>query len=201
MLTPDARQRRLHRARAANYLATLNTSCSVEELLSIDWFALESLPHWCCIADKDKRLLCLIAGALFYAPLIQRLIDRSRIQTICSLLGQKGYQAIVAYSAPAAETFTELDDIKADDIESMLVHAGKAILLGAVQNPVIARILQEQQTQLEPLNKEVAQPLYQHALAIYDAVTAEVPIDLTQQADSNDTTEEIPSATQGNVSA
>jgi len=172
MSTPTARQRRLYRAQAATYLASLNSSCSVEDLLTIDWVALETLPHWCFLPPEQSRVLKLLCGAIFYAPMIQRFIDGQRIQALVEVIGRDGYQGVLAYSSPSGETFESLAAIETPALEAALLQAGEAVTLGAIEHDIIARLIQEQIQDGKALAAEIAIPIYSYALTLFDSMNS-----------------------------
>jgi len=173
--TTAIRQRRLHRTRAADYLVALDSPCTHAELQSVDWAALQCVPHWCFLDDRTLRYLQLVSGAVFAGPAIIRWIDGTRIQSVLQLLGQRAYQRVLQ-DVDERSCAAVFDDYSGDeaDPEAMLLASGAAVLLGAVTHPAIQTLLRSVFTEAaDPLASEIAQQLYPQALAIFDAeVTA-----------------------------
>ena len=174
------RQRRIHRARTAAWLLSWDATDNADLGQGVDWAALETVPHWCLLGATEKKRLQLLCGALFFAPVIQRLIDGRRIQQLHGVIGVQAYEAVLNFPlACAAHSASEIADRHTADFsasdtpvtESSLLDAGESVLLGAVQHPAIAEILSRKSGHDKVLPRRVAEPLYQRAQSLYDELS------------------------------
>ncbi|MBX2885000.1 MAG: hypothetical protein KTR32_33900 [Granulosicoccus sp.] len=165
-----SRQRRLHRTRAAAFLAGLDNSCTEEELRNIDWDSLLLVPHWCFLPPDARRYLQLLCGALFIAPSMVRWIDGQPIQSVCRLIGYQAYTDIIN----AVEHRCDPQDPMDNAVENVLLHCGENVLLGAIEHKGIQMSVRSLFSEdADPLETLTATALYQQALVIHDRLMTE----------------------------
>jgi len=163
-----ARRTRLHRTNAAMYLASLNTSCSLDDLSKIDWDALLSVPHWCFSDKTQTNQLQLVCGAVFLAPAIVHWIDGSRLIEVRTLVGPVFFDK--AIRAGAGRVGCEPVDIKTD-VPELLASAGAAVMVGAVENATVRSVLADQfPMDVETIEPDIARTVYELALKTIDSV-------------------------------
>lgn len=163
--TPSPSQRRLQRTRSAQLLVALNASCSRDELQSIDWEALTSVPHWCFMDADTRRYLQLVCGALFAGPSIQNWIDGARIKRACELLGERAYSRVLS-KVDACSVQVNHDE---PDVERLFLTGGASVLTGAVDHPGVRKLVSSLfESSLEPLSPTIATPLYTLGLSVFD---------------------------------
>jgi len=163
-----ARRTRLHRTNAAMYLASLNTSCSIDDLSKIDWDALLTVPHWCFSDKTQTNQLQLVCGTVFLAPAIVHWIDGSRLIEVRTLVGPAYFDN--AIRAGAGRVGCEPVDIKTE-VPELLASAGAAVMVGAVGNETVRSILADQfPMDVQTIEADVARPVYELALTVIDSV-------------------------------
>jgi len=163
-----ARRTRLHRTNAAMYLASLNTSCSLDDLSQIDWNALLNVPHWCFSDAKQSNQLQLVCGTIFLAPAIVHWIDGSRLIEVRTLVGSAYFDH--AIRAGAGRVGCEPVDITTD-VPELLASAGAAVMVGAVENTIVRSILADQfPMDVENVEPDIARAVYELALSTIDTV-------------------------------
>lgn len=184
-----ARRTRLHRTNAALYLASLNTSCSLDDLSKIDWDALLSVPHWCFSDKTQTNQLQLVCGTVFLAPAIVHWIDGSRLIEVRTLVGADYFDN--AIRAGAGRVGCEPVDIKTE-VPELLASAGAAVMVGAVENSTVRSILADQfPMEIETIEPDVARTVYELALTTIDSVQEKQTNQVaqaTQEADPNNST-------------
>lgn len=163
-----ARRTRLHRTNAAMYLASLNSSCSSDELSKINWDALLTVPHWCFSEKTQSNQLQLVCGTVFLAPAIVHWIDASRLIEVRTLVGP-------AYFDHAIRTGSGRVDCEPVNIETevpeLLATAGAAVMVGAIENTTVRTILAEQFPMVvENIEPDIARAVYELALTVIDVV-------------------------------
>ena len=162
-----ARRNRLHRSSAARFLASLETSCSLEELSEVDWQSLVKVPHWCLAERAVSNRLQLTAGTIFLAPLIAQWVDGHRIKQARALVGERVFE--LSMRAGANRATIDMHDT-GESIPELVASAGASVLVSAIDHPVIRRLLSEQfPMQVKQIDEEVARSLYQLALDVVDA--------------------------------
>lgn len=163
-----ARRTRLHRTNAAMYLASLNTSCSLDDLSKINWDALLSVPHWCFSDKTQTNQLQLVCGAVFLAPAIVHWIDGGRLIEVRTLVGPDYFDN--AIRAGVGRAGCEPVDIKTD-VPELLASAGAAVMVGAVENASVRSILAEQfPMDVQSVEVDIARTVYKLALTVIDSV-------------------------------
>ena len=165
---PDfaARQRRIYRAQSAAFLANLDLTCSDAELASIDWSALEAVPHWCFLSSDEQHALRLLCGAVFLGPQMHQWIEGRRIQGVRELIGAEAYDLVLCSTDPLADSLN-IDQVDGD-LSGSLENAGQAVLLGAIQHPAIQTLSAGNASEnASPLAASIATPIYQRALEIF----------------------------------
>jgi len=166
-----ARRSRMHRTSAASFLASLESSCSLEELAQIDWSSLVKVPHWCVADRRVSNQLQLTCGTVFLAPLIAQWVDGNRLKQARALVGAKLFDE--SMRAGAAGVGTDMID-NGQPVPELLASAGASVLVGAIDHPVIRKLLSEQfPMSVEPIDESIAKSVYQLALATIDALQAD----------------------------
>ena len=161
-----ARRTRLHRISAAQFLASLESSCSVDELAQIDWNALEAVPHWCLAERATTNRLQLVSGAVLLAPFIVQWLDGKRIKQARTLVGDHYFDAAMRVGASRVSTESYQSS---EPVPELLASAGAAVIVGAVEHPAIQKILSKQfPMDVKQLDENVATSVYRLALEIID---------------------------------
>jgi len=174
-----ARRTRLHRTNAAMYLASLNTTCSLDDLSKINWDSLLSVPHWCFSDTRQTNQLQLVCGTIFLAPAIVHWIDGGRLIEVRTLVGPDYFDH--AIRAGAGRVGSEPVDIETE-VPELLASAGAAVMVGAVDNETVQAILADQfPMDVATVEPDVARTVYELALSVIDSV---------QEARANKTTEQ-----------
>lgn len=168
-----ARRTRLHRTSGAQFLATLESSCSKEELVQLDWAALDQVPHWCFSENAARNRLQLVCGCVFLAPLIVKWIDGSKLKQARTLVGPAYFDAAMHVGAGGslpAELGTK------EEVPELLASAGAAVLVYAVEQPVIRTVLSRQfPMALETIDGNIARSVYKLSLDVIDRVESQLP--------------------------
>jgi len=173
-----ARRTRLHRTSAAQLLASLESSCSIEELAQINWAVLDQVPHWCFTENSARNRLQLVCGSLLLAPLMSRWIDGGLLKQARTLVGPDYFDAAmqVGSSGAVSETVNA-----AEPVPELLASAGAAVLVYSIDHPVIRSLLSSQfPMSVETLDTHTARSIYQLALDLIDRVQARLTSDSAQ---------------------
>ncbi|MEE9335094.1 MAG: hypothetical protein V3U65_13480 [Granulosicoccaceae bacterium] len=169
-------QRRLHRARAAEFLAPLQAANATEGQADIDWVALDAVPHWCFEPPEYTNKLQLVSGAMFLAPAIRNWIDGKRIQELRALLGPIAFAAVARSSAVtgSSENFEV-----AEDVPEALARGGASVMLGAIDNADVRALLGTLfPMDVEPIDQSIANAIYEISLStVHQAIVAEKTAD------------------------
>jgi len=171
-------QRRLHRSRAAAFLAPLqaaskqNASDNTAEQADIEWSALDSVPHWCFEPPSYIGKLQMVCGAIFLAPAIRNWIDGKRIQEVRALIGPVAFAA-VARSSVVTQTAGELEIT--EEVPAALAKGGASVLLNAIDNEQVKSLLALQfPMDVEPIDHNIAKGVYELSLNIvHQAIVSE----------------------------
>lgn len=162
-----ARTNRLHRNSAARFLASLESSCSLEELSQVDWESLVKVPHWCLAERGVSNRLQLTSGIIFLAPLIAQWVDGHRIKQVRALVGERVFE--LSMQAGANRATIDMSDT-GDPVPELVASAGASVLVSSIDHSVIQKLLAEQfPMQVKPIDEQVARSLYQMALDVVDA--------------------------------
>jgi len=164
-------QRRLHRARAAAFLAPLqeasaknNTTGEMAEQADIEWSALDAVPHWCFEPPSYIGKLQLVCGAIFLAPAIRNWIEGRRIQEVRALIGPTAFAA-VARSSVITEVSAELE--VTEEVPAALAKGGASVLLNAIENDQVKSLLALQfPMDVEAIDHEIAKGVYELSVNI-----------------------------------
>lgn len=185
-----ARRTRLHRTNAAMYLASLNTSCSLDDLSTIDWDALLSVPHWCFSDKKQTNQLQLVCGAVFLAPAIVHWIDGSRLIEVRTLVGPDYFDH--AMRAGAGRVGCEPVEINTE-VPELLASAGAAVMVGAVEHASVRSILADQfPMEVQTVEPDVARAVYELSLGVIDSVQNLESSEATETQSSEPASQEAP---------
>ena len=165
-------QRRLHRAKAAAYLAPLQAANSADGQPDIDWSTLDAVPLWCFESTEYINKLQLVCGANILAPTISNWIDGKRIQEVRALVGPMAFAA-VARSCATTEDTTEL--AVTEDVPEALAKGGASVLLSSIENAEVRALLAKQfPMNVEPINHAIAKTVYEASLNIvHQAIVSE----------------------------
>ena len=161
-----ARRTRLHRTSAAQFLVTLESSCSLDDLAGIDWMALDNVPHWCFTDQVESNRIQLVCGTVFLAPLIAQWIDGSRLKQARTLVGANYFDAAMHAGAGLAAS---QQISTSEEVPELLASAGASVLVVSVEHAAIRKLLAEQfPMSVESIDENVAKQVYQLALDVID---------------------------------
>ena len=166
------RRKRLHRSSAAQFLASLESGCSADDLKKIDWSILDTVPHWCFSENLARDRLQLVCGTVFLAPLIAQWIDGGLLKQARALVGAPYFDAAMLVGSD--RTLTK--NVNASEpVPELLASAGASVLVYSVEHPVIRNLLADQfPMNVETIDTNIASSVYQLALDIVDRIQSQL---------------------------
>jgi len=178
-----ARRTRLHRTSAAQFLASLESSCSLDDLAQIDWTVLDQVPHWCFTENAARNRLQLVCGSVFLAPLMALWIDGGLLKQARTLVGPNYFDA--AMQVGSSGTIPETVNTS-EPVPELLASAGATVLVYSIDHPVIRELLSSQfPMAVEAIDGDIAKSVYQLALDIIDRVHDQANADSSNNAEVN----------------
>lgn len=175
-----ARRTRLHRTSAAQFLASLESSCSIDELAQINWATLEKVPHWCFTENASRDKLQLVAGTVFLAPLIAQWIDGALLKQARTLVGPNYFD--VAMQVGSNRSIAEPVNTS-EAVPELLASAGASVLVCSVDNLPIRKLLSGQfPMAIKNIDEKIARSVYQLSLDVIEHVQRQSPPVTTGEA-------------------
>ena len=171
----QTRLRRAYRHAAASQIARLannsQSTVATEAINGVDNTALDTLPHWCLLADAPMLTLQQVCAAVFLAPALQQSIDGSRLNGWRECFGSTLFDSILAHE-PIAQ-LAETPPLPEASV-ALMNSTGASVLLSTLINHPAQSLLEQRTGQHNGLiDNDMATRIYLAASALQERLQHE----------------------------